>query len=292
MPIRQFIIIATGASSINFATDPRFGDFNITNNTIEMIGAGGNGALPTGNGNAVKGGGGGQYAKIINFNPAGGTFNYQIGIGGGSVGSSVAPGTADSWFGNSNTTLYAQGGTSAPDGVTGGSIPGGQAPAVGSSIVFNGGNGGGNSLFGGGAAGGGAGGPNGAGGLGHSGLGNGGFSGGGAGGYADNNLVPGGLGGLFGPGSNGNTGNEWGGNFGCGSGGGGGAYQATGGYSGGNGGIYGGGGGAAGYNFSGSRGLGGQGILVITWPGNNPPVINVFSLGCWSPCNNLLVRRS
>jgi hypothetical protein len=262
----QVIITTPGAGSIDFAADSRFTTFNPANNKIEIIAAGGDGAISTGNGNGVKGGGGGQYAITNNFDPAGGTIDYQIGTRGGSVGTSSSPAAADSWFDDAALTLYAQGGVSATNGVTGGGVNGGQALAVGTSTVHNGGKGGGNGVATGGSGGGGAGGPNGAGTNGAGGSNN--FHGT-AGGAADGGLVAGGAGSTTGAGSPGMTEDLWATGKGPGSGGGGGIGGFDSGglpaSNGGSGGNYGGGAGAAGDGGGTSRAQGASGILVITW---------------------------
>jgi hypothetical protein len=242
------IITAVGAGTWNVPAD-----FNRANNVIEVIAGGGNGGARTSGGGA-KGGGAGQYAKLTNFNPGGGTVNYQIGIGGGSVGTSVAPGTADSWFDSASATLYAQGGSSPG---TGGGLgpPGGSAAAVGTSTVANGGaggNGGGLASQGCGA-GGGAGGPHGAGAAGQSNGGSGGVNGG----IGDAGNAPAGIGGS-GDGADGGTESFWG--PGIGPGGGGASGATTAGFPGGDGGGHGAGGGGGSGNS-----MGAAGILVIRW---------------------------
>jgi hypothetical protein len=264
-------------------------DWNNDNNTIEVIGAGGEG---TASGTA---GGGGAYAKKNNLSLYPGvTISVQI----GQTGSSPT----DTWFDSTGTVL-------AKAGQTGGN--GGQSSSSVGDIVYSGGNGGLslNIITGtlGGAGGGGAAGPFGVGANGgnilNTGLPTGGAGGGGAdAGYVGTNnngttgtnggnnrlgtgggIGGGGSGGNGSPGLNaggggggnndrnggngggGGTGAEWDITHGCGGGGGGGGYGNLDTINGGNGGIYGGGGGSTGTNSFGVPGLGGQGLIVITY---------------------------
>jgi hypothetical protein len=261
----QVVITNPGSGAINLLTDPRFATFNAGNNTIEMIAAGSDGSTYPGNGSGQKGGAGGQYAKLVNYNPGALTsIPYQIGTRGGAIGTSTAAGVADSWFAASSTVLYAQGGA-IPDNGSGAGPLGGHAAAVGSSTVANGGNGGGTALLGSGSAGGGgAGGPHGAGAVGSN---NTGGANGANGGTGDSGNAVAGTGGVGAVGGAGGVENLWG--TGLGPGGGGGAASTAGAFSGGAGGGYGAGGGGSGNG--GSGGLGTSGILVITWTPGVPP---------------------
>lgn len=307
----QATLLASGAGTWTVPVG-----FDAANNTIELIGAGGAGQN-AGGPNAGACGGGGQYAKLTNYNPGapGSLISYRVGTAGGARGTAASPGSGDSWFNSASATAYAQ------CGDTGGSTspsPGGDAAAVGSSVTANGGTGAsGNSTHYSAGGGGGAGGPNGAGKAG-GGAGGAAGDGGGGGGAANNGSVGaarsgatggsggnnrlaagGGAGGATGvAGSNGTAGgggggggyNTRGGNgstdamwglYGPGSGAGGGANGTT---LGGTGGAYGGGGGGGGWG-GGTGGPGGQGIIVITWGGYTvgPPEIpgipSVYSYG-------------
>jgi hypothetical protein len=263
----QVVITSPGSGTIDLSTDPRFIGFNPANNTVEMIAAGADGSTYPNNGSGQKGGGGGQYAKLVNYNPGALTsIPYQIGTRGGSVGTSSSAGTADSWFGASSTVLYAQGG-GIPDNGSGAGPQGGHATAVGSSTVANGGAGGGTALFGSGhAGGGGAGGPHGAGGAGGN---NTGGANGAGGGTGDSGNAAGGAGGIGANGGAGGVENLWG--TGTGPGGGGGGSSISGSFFGGAGGGYGAGGGGGGSSTGGGGGHGTSGILVITWTAAVPP---------------------
>lgn len=124
-------------------------DWNDANNTIQVVGAGGNGAtsvsVPGG------GGGGGAYASISNLNlTEGGTASFQIGAGGS--------GTA-TWFSASGTVNAGAGANAS--GRTGGS--GGTATAGTTQTAGGSGGTGGNAAGAGGGGGGGAAGPGGVG---------------------------------------------------------------------------------------------------------------------------------
>lgn len=266
---------------------------------IELIGAGGNACKGDGSG-AGTGGGGGQYAILATFavTPAG-SVSYHVGTAGGARGTSALPDVGDSWF-SAAATAYAQAGMVGQTFV--GTRSGGNAVAVGSCTVNNGGdspgtNGSQFSAPGGGGSGGPsgvgqsggagstAGGSNGAGGGGSNGgsstagaaggsgaraggNGNGG-TGGGATSGAAGTLGGGGAGGLSlanggaVPGGNGGVQVVWGASYGPSGGGGGGGNDGS--QIGGAGGTYGGGGGGNGYNNTVSTpGAGGQGLIVLT----------------------------
>lgn len=222
-------------------------DWTSSSNTIEAIGSGGDGST------ANAAGGGGAYAAISNLSLTGGaSVTYQIGVGSTdtvfnstTVSCTVAP--APSVCGDGGTD--ASGSTNGTGGTTANSV--------------------GTTEFAGGAAGsgggGGAAGPNGAGAAGSA----------GEGGAADNGF--GGAGGIQGeadvgvcvsPGQAGGQGYEYSTIPGYGSGGGGGKGAqvlpgADNDCPAGDGGVYGGGGGGGTSEFSG--GVGGNGLIVITY---------------------------
>jgi hypothetical protein len=154
-------------------------DFNVSNNTIHMFGAGGGGGtgiFTGGDGFAGGGGGGGGYSKITNlYAMKNQKINLEIGIGGNSSLSANGGNTKlISWYGVYN----AGGGTNARPGS--GTAAGSQylGGIGGSGLTFNGGNGGdgdtndgGTYSWSGGGGGAGAGGPLGAGGSGGAGAG-------------------------------------------------------------------------------------------------------------------------
>ena len=218
--------------------------WNNTNNTIEVIGAGGESS-------GIGGSGGGSYSRISNLSlTPGSRVTYQVGAAGGSIKT-----TGATWFNGtsiSNASVSAEGGCSATatSGCTNSTTSN-----VG-TIVFAGGKGaGGNKglVENSGGGGGGAGGPHGVGAPGTAGT----DSSAGSGGAADNGF--GGAGGAGGsPLSGGGAGAEYytAGGVAAGSGGGGGGLYYLGPGSGGN---YGGGSGGAG------NAAGGNGLIVITY---------------------------
>ncbi|HET8581134.1 MAG TPA: DUF2341 domain-containing protein [Candidatus Paceibacterota bacterium] len=121
-------------------------DWDSTNNTIEAIGAGGNGANSVAESYAGAGGGGGAYAKIANLSlTPGSSVAYSIGAGG------VGSGTT--WFDTSSTVAAANGAnasgkTAGAGGSTSNSVgttlyAGGAGAAVSGSSPYGGGGGGG-----------------------------------------------------------------------------------------------------------------------------------------------------
>jgi hypothetical protein len=230
-------------------------------NIIECVGGGGGGANGPSGSSGGTGGGGGGYAKGPALNiSASTTITINIGTGGGQNadgGNTYFNGTslATSSVGASN------GGRGFPNSTTVGL--GGQASsAKGSTLAFNGGNGGARTYGGGG--GGGAAGPNAAGNNGSDSI----QANGGNGGQGDGTF--GGIGGqgdTSGGGSTaGSAGTEYTGSIGCGGGGGGGGGDAnlSSGSKGGNYGAGGGGGGqATGGGYPGGAGI--QGFMVITY---------------------------
>jgi hypothetical protein len=216
-------------------------DWNNSANTIEVVGAGGNGAAGT---TLVGGGGGGGGAYAIATNVTltpGGTASIQVGTGGS--------GTA-TWFATSGTVNAAAG--SNASGSTHGN-----GGTVGAGSGSSGGNGGDGSSVanGAGAGGGGAAGPNGAGGTGAGGTASAGAGGGGGGGNG------GGASGSASAAANPSNGGAGGANSST-------AGAGTGGSSGGAGGSGssgGGGGGGAGLNAAGTAGAGGSGSLGTEW---------------------------
>jgi hypothetical protein len=167
------IILSTGTSFIVPV------DWNSSNNTIHLFGAGGGGGGSrygvTSQKAGGSGGGGGGYTKITNFQATPGTtITYSLGVG-GSAGTSAANGgngTATSWNSNQFRANGGFGGISYSFTTGSDSIPG----QGGTGLTYNGGAGGrgnvitfGISLSGrycGGGGGGGAGGPLGNGGTG------------------------------------------------------------------------------------------------------------------------------
>ena len=122
--------------------------------SIEAIGAGGAGSYNT-TSYYREGGGGGAYSiTSIGTFAASTSYNIHIGVAGGTQGTSSSPGTADTWFNNAASTLFAQGGkTAAYSSLTyGGGAAASCYPTTG---AFNGGTGYGGLTpgYGGGAAG-------------------------------------------------------------------------------------------------------------------------------------------
>lgn len=212
-------------------------DWTLTN-TIECIGAGGNGriaSLTVGR----PGGGGGAYAQVSNLSLSG-SVSYVIASGGSQ---------SDTYFNGAASTsasISCAGGKNATSLIPG---AGGSTANSTGTVKYAGGSGASGDVCSGGdgsgGGGGGAGGPYGAG-LSAD------FSTGGDGG------------GGFGGASGGGSGREW--NYGAGAGSGGGGH-GLGGYDGG---FYGGGGGGGGSEncfYSSTPGSGIQGIIVVTyWP--------------------------
>jgi hypothetical protein len=96
-------------------------DWNSSDNTIEAIGAGGDGTYDAYWGNAYSGGGG-AYAKVTNLSlTPGGSVSYRIGAHGGSTGSGTSP-TANTWFKDGSTLVAAGGATDGNGGTTGNSV--------------------------------------------------------------------------------------------------------------------------------------------------------------------------
>ena len=280
-------------------------DWNSSSNTIECIGAGGNGANSVASNNSGSGGGGGSYAKITNQPLSSGSVSIQVATGGSGnntylqnnssvtvldcgAGGNASGTTAGSAGTVVNGTGYSGGtggaGTTGAEGSGAGG--GGSAGPVG--IGKNGANGAGSTGTGGGGGGGSDGssstngntnssstGGNGGNGTSGSGSGSGGTKNG-------NNCTAGTIGGGGGgggegtgsgivPGCDGGSENLWstgvGPSGGGGGGGGAGGTAATGSKNGGNGGTYGGGGGGAGYSgaHTFTGGTGGQGLIVISY---------------------------
>ena len=211
------------ASGTSFTTPA---DWNNSNNTIHIFGAGGGGAggLATSgvSHTSGSGGGGGGYTKLINQTISG-AIAYAIGAAGtagAAAGGVGGAGGTTTW----NTTNTALGGN-------GGIAGGGGGGAGGTGSTFNGGAGGSGTSNGSaaalsGASGGGAGGPNGTGGAGSGGSGTGGGGGGGNGGGTAG-TANGGAGGNNSAGTGGGT--AAGGTGTRGGGGGGGNSTTTGG---------------------------------------------------------------
>ena len=213
--------------------------WNNASNTVELIGAGGNGGVaysPCGcQAEGGSGGGGGGYAKRANVS-LGGTFTFTIGgVPGGTTSFNSLFSATGGGTGNVATVGVGGAGSGGTTNFSGGS--GGKATTTGTG---GGGGGGAAGLNGNGAAGS-----------------NTASSAGAAGGRGDAGV--GGLGGTGGSGVGGN-GSEYGTNLGSGGGGGGGG--AAGG-AGGAGGLYGGGGGAGG--GAGAAGIAKAGLIVCTY---------------------------
>ena len=198
----------TQASKVVFITTTGTGSYTIPSDfntliSVEVIGAGGNGALGSdGNG---KAGGGGAYAKSTSITglTAGSTVYYRVGVGGGTTGTN---GTARTWFNTTNaepasssTGALAEGGATSSGSTSG--AGGASASSVG-DLTYSGGNGGSASVTtyepGGGAAAGplGNGGAGGGGGTTGTAGGGGGGSNGGSNGSSSGNTTTGGAGGA------------------------------------------------------------------------------------------------
>jgi len=229
----------------SFYTVP--GDWNSANNTVEGIGAGGNGGVATSGPNA-KGGGGGAYARVANLSIFG-LVSYRTGTPGGTTGSGSSF-TANTYL-SSSGVLVAAGGATASTTVPGAS--GTVTNSVGAAQRYAGGAGGTSGTFSGG--GGGAAGINGAGYAGASVTGVGGSADAGTG--AIGASPPG----SAGNGNTGGAGTEW--DVSHGSGGGASSGFNSGNTNGGVGGNYGAGGGGA--TGTGTGGLGATGLIVVTY---------------------------
>ena len=284
-------------------------DWNSSNNTVHMIGAGGGGGSSAGSGNnraAGGGGGGGGYTAVSNFpampgssvpytigtsaqNTNGGstTFNTTNIAGGGQRGNATtaplstggaggtgtrAGGTGGAGgFGSAASTGYGAGGGGGAGGPQGAGGTGGAGFGATTQANMSGGGGGGN---GGGSAGG-----NGATGLGGAGGNNAGGTGGGAGGVTSTGGTFGGGGGgagsgtSFGTASSGGSGIDIANTIGGGGGSGGGSdFGTTPNF-----GLYGGGGHGGVINTSGTgqlTGSGSQGVIFIVWQLPTPVLIS------------------
>lgn len=256
IPLVTTVFKVTGDTSF---ADP--GTWNDTNNLVEIIGHGGNGSPGSAVNRGGPGGGSACYAFRANIPVlANGDFPIAVAVFAGGSGSGinstfnashVARSVAARGGNNATTTTPGAGGTGfVGDGNNVGRA-GGARPTAG--IIP-------------GAGGGGAGGPNGSGVAGGAAS----ATTSGAGGDADGSVVLGPAGTtLDGPGANGNSGTEWT-SKGCGTGGAGGGIAS--GDAGGNGGNYGGGGGGGG--GLGSGGIGGDGLIIISWgPSIIPPPV-------------------
>ncbi len=300
----------TGATSWSVPSD-----WNNSNNTIEVIGAGARGA------NADFGGGGGAYSKSTNvtLTPGG---SVGINVGAGSSGADGVDGE-DTYLCNSTSNCASIGGTAVVVGAKGGSYtgPGGASASGVGDVKYSGGAGGASNDTSCPGGAGGAGGPNGVGGAGGVGLTYGGAGGGGGGGGSAGTSGPGdfnsgaggnnylgvgggasvgftspgnhgvdgggggGIGYAGGTAGNGGAGTEWDATHGSG-GGAGGTCQSSG--TGGAGGLYGGGSSGGAYASSGNDSA--QGIIVITYtPGAaatrvtlSKPANNLGLVGYWS----------
>jgi hypothetical protein len=269
-------------------------DWNSASNTIQCIGAGGNGAVDSST-HSGGGGGGGSYASVSNVALAAGSVTVQIAASGSG---------SNTLFDNSSGTTVLSCGA----GGNASLLTGGSAGAVVTGSGYSGGAGGSGSSGGSLTAGGGGGGAAGPSGAGEAGAGvASGVTGGGGGGGSDGGSSTagsagsgttggnggeghlgtgagsGGTSGLAGGAATAGTGGGGGGSGGSASGGGGGgaideafdsSHGAGGGGgggadgNGGTGGIYGGGGG--GTITTKTVGAGGQGIIVITYTPSNP----------------------
>jgi hypothetical protein len=219
-------------------------DWNSSNNTIHLIGAGGGGANAAVSGNnraAGGGGGGGGYRAITNFSTtAGSTITYAIGTsagntnGGSTTWNSGASTAGGGSRGDATTTPTSSGGAGGTGDFAGGTGGAGAFGTVASTAYGSGG-------------GGGAGGPNGVGGNGGNGFGS----------LIQANISGGGGGGNGGGSAGTNGSSSLGGNGGNNFGGVGGA--TGGGGTGGSGTL---GGGGAGGSGGGANGVGGAGIDI------------------------------
>lgn len=190
-------------------------DWNDASNTIEAIGAGGDGAISTGSANAGGGGGGGEYRRAADVNlPEGGTVDINIPSGGDGSGADGAW-MKDTDGGGGTKVIEAMNGANG-SGISGGS---GGTGGTGSDANYDGGTGGDttdlNNTAGSGGGGGGSAGPSGAGKDGGTGTGSNSNGGGGGGGSNGGSST-------VGSGNSGTTGGDGGaGNGGSGGGGGG-----------------------------------------------------------------------
>jgi hypothetical protein len=236
-------------------------NWNNANNSIEVIGAGGGGG-----GNGRRGGGGGAYSKSTNVAL---TAGASVAINVGAAGTGTGANGGDTYFNGTNcagSSACAKGGQGGADhaGGQGGAVSGG----VG-SIKYGGGSAGDNvDGLADGSGGGGAAGPHGYGvssGDASTGKCDVPGSGGSSGGIGDDNA--GGYGGRFSyfgesQAQSGGNGTEFDASHGSGGGGGGGSDDCSTTVNGGTGGNYGGGGGGGG---RGGYGIGGNGLIVITY---------------------------
>lgn len=290
-PVTTQVIFLTSGSTWTVPAD-----WNPSNNSIEVIGGGGNGAAGLINFTSGYGGGGGAYSAISNVTlTPGAAVAYSVGGAGG-----------DSYFCNSTLNCTSIAGSAVLAGARGGvSNAGGSAGAGVGTVKYSGGNGGAQINGGGGGGGGGAAGPHGpgaAGGTANTGWGGAGGGGANSGtaGVSGTNTTSGFTGGAGGSkraasqtGGGGGNGSKYGwqipGNPGTqdvvwtqtsngatagpgGGGGGGGLGGSRGGSAGapgGSGSAYGGGGGGGGGALNGPPGGAGgpgvQGIIVITY---------------------------
>jgi len=286
--LAQSYLMTTPGSNFNYTSDATW---NNSNNSVEMIGAGGSGGVVKRGTNACgSGGGGGEYGKTTNFSfasPGTTTATCRVGLGGAAVTSdigsaawtSVGNAGGDTWFNGTTqaaATLGAIGG-GAGQISSGANCNGGTGGTGGVGTTHVAGGRGGNSTFttgrsstGGGAAGG----PTNAGGNGTDVSTSTGSKGGDSatatgGAAASANGTPGGTGGN---GTDWTTTGNSGGPAGMGAGGGSWAGSQNSSQSSGPGGNYGGGGGGiantGGGNSSAcqaSSGAGKNGIIVLTW---------------------------
>src|SRR6266702_2738100 len=167
-------VVLTTANSSPWTVDPTW---NAANNSVELIGAGGNGTNGTTGSNSSGGGGGGagSYTKLTN-GAISGTVTFKIGTAGGGGGANVT--NASCWENNTSTNCYvATSGSNASGttGGTGGSVSSSSqgSPPTAFTIAINcnvsvGGDGSGSGTNRGGGGGGGTGGPLAAGGVGGS----------------------------------------------------------------------------------------------------------------------------
>jgi hypothetical protein len=231
------VIVLTSGTSFTVPSD-----WNSSNNTVEVIGAGGSGSASSLWNRCGAGGGAYSAATNIALTP-GASISYQIGVGGAGVANYTFGKTGgDTWFNGSSissASVSAQGGT----GGTTAPGTGGQASSGIGSVKFSGGNGapgGGNCFSAQQTGGGGAAGPHGNGNPG-SGM---------NGGSGDNGF--GGAGGIGATATPATSGSEW---VSAGIGGGGGYGNSRGGQY----------GGGSGGSDSTNSATGGNGLIVITY---------------------------
>lgn len=285
MAQQKRVFLYSTNNAVAYWPDP--GDWNPSANTVECVGAGGNGAVFTAT--LSNAGTGGSYAVGHNLAL---TFPvpYSIASGGTDPGAAGNVPTFATNFNVASNAPQRSGANvvSASCGVNGANGTGTGSNGIVWPAGFAGGSGGNmppNHGAYGGAGGGGAGGPEGVGITGGAGGG----SGAGAGGAANDGASGSGAGGAAG-GGNGGSGTDWDASHGLGGGGGGGSSSVV---NGGHGGQYGGGGGGANLTPDGAGGVGGDGLIVITYTPLLKPVgaTRIYLYPYYSVDNNPVTPR-